>query len=101
MASKQESQENRDKRWAKIDDLTYYFGKDAKEWIDLTIIAKDKALDTWRDKKRSGDPPYLCNKCNRYWAFCLDRRKKKTQYYLSKEVFNHIRCENAICKECE
>ena len=101
MASKQEPQEYRGKRRARIADLKYYFGKDADEWIDLKIIAKDKALDFWRGKNPTEYPPYHCIKCNQYWAYYLDRRKQKLYEYLSKDTFNRIRCIRTICKECE
>tara|TARA_R110000824_G_scaffold1121_1_gene6107 strand:- start:1294 stop:1599 length:306 start_codon:yes stop_codon:yes gene_type:complete len=101
MASKQEPQEYRGKRRARIDDLKYYFGKDADEWIDLRIVAEDKALDSWRGKNPTEYPPYLCIKCNQYWAYYLDRRKQKLYEYLSKDTFNRIRCIRTICKECE
>lgn len=101
MASKKETLEQKEKRWARIDDLIHYFGKDADEWVDLKIIAKDKALDTWRGKNTTEYPPYLCIKCDRYWSYYLDRKKQKGKNYLHKEVFNRIRCEKAICEECE
>ena len=101
MASKQEQQEYRGKRRARIADLKYYFGKDADEWIDLKIIAEDKALDSWRGKNTTEYPPYLCIECNRYWAYYLDRRKQKQCEYLSKDTFNRIRCHRVICEECE
>tara|TARA_R110000824_G_scaffold145457_2_gene313753 strand:- start:1456 stop:1761 length:306 start_codon:yes stop_codon:yes gene_type:complete len=101
MASKQEQQEYREKRQARIADLKYYFGKDADEWIDLKTIVKDKALDFWRGKNPTEYPPYLCIECKRYWAYYLNGRKRKCYEYLSKKTFNRIRCDKIICKDCE
>tara|TARA_R110000803_G_scaffold11686_6_gene34725 strand:- start:625 stop:930 length:306 start_codon:yes stop_codon:yes gene_type:complete len=101
MTSKQELQKNLDKKRARIADLIYYFGDEADQWIDLKIVAEDKALNSWRGKNTTEYPPYLCTECNRYWAYYHNRRKQKCCGYLPKKTFNRIRCDRLPCKECE
>tara|TARA_R100000687_G_C6383783_1_gene133939 strand:+ start:379 stop:693 length:315 start_codon:yes stop_codon:yes gene_type:complete len=101
MAPKEELQEYRDKRRAKILDLIYYFGEDADDWIDLKRIAIDKVIDRWRGKVSTKYPPYLCLKCKRYWSYVLNIRKQKTITYLSRDIFGGIRCNKKNCKDCK
>ena len=100
MASK-DNEEYRNKKWARIYDLKYYFGKQADEWIDLLLVAEDKALDSWRGKKPTEYPPYLCLQCKRYWSYALNSKKKKIQIYLLNSVFKGILCQKQTCKNCK
>jgi len=94
MASKERKKE------CQIDTLKYYFGEDADEWIDLETMVIDKKVDSWRGKKPTEYPPYLCKQCNRYWAFDLDRTKAKVHDYLPEKTFSGIPCDRKICYDC-
>tara|TARA_R100000700_G_scaffold41256_2_gene60961 strand:- start:9898 stop:10206 length:309 start_codon:yes stop_codon:yes gene_type:complete len=100
MASRLETSDERGKRKARILDLIYYFGKDAEEWIDLKLVAEDKAIESWRGKNPTEYPPYLCLGCNRYWCYKLNVRKKKVVDYLSRSIFGGIPCDKKICEVC-
>ena len=98
MASKKQKEQIGNKN--RIDDLQYYFGKDADEWIDKKDIMKQKVVDTWRKKSTSEYPPYLCTECDRYWSYGLTQLHKKDQFYLQRSMYGGIPCDTNTCKNC-
>ncbi len=98
MASKEQKEQVSNKN--KINDLRYYFGEDADEWIDKKEIKKQKVVDTWKNKSTSQYPPYLCTICNRYWSYGLTQNHKKAQFYLKKSIYGGLPCDTNTCNNC-
>tara|TARA_R100001463_G_scaffold52620_2_gene103444 strand:- start:830 stop:1129 length:300 start_codon:yes stop_codon:yes gene_type:complete len=98
MASKDRKEERSNRE--EILNLQYYFGEDADEWIDKKQIKIDKVVDTWRNKSSSEYPPYFCNKCNKYWAYELNNRRKKITGYLKKSLYGGLPCKRKVCNTC-
>lgn len=95
MASEDEKYKQKTK--AKVDDLKYYFGEQASEWVDLDLINHDKRMTT-RVNNASSYSPYHCPKCNKYWSFGLHTTTRaKCVVYIQWE---RIPCIKKICNNC-
>ena len=91
-----EDDKNRNKNWARINDLKYYFGKQSDEWIDLLLISKEKRIATDRNIY-SGYSPSFCPSCKKYWSYGIHSttRKKYIDYLDWKRIpATKIKCDN-------
>jgi len=92
-----EDDKYRNKTNAKIDDLKYYFGDEAAEWIDFKLIKYGEGIARARNSTPSYSPSF-CPICNKYWSYGLHSTTRiKYVDYLNWE---RIPCLDRICDNC-